>query len=123
MSRKSLKDRLAAAQAEYASRLGELEHRLDDALREAGEAELLRQKALYDDLFERFQVMQQTHGLECSTCGWAMRFPDQPCRCELVEERQELLKVLRMLWSEVIFSKAVVADPVRAAVLEALRSD
>jgi hypothetical protein len=25
----------------------------------------------------------QIMGELCESCGWAMRFPDQPCRCEL----------------------------------------
>jgi hypothetical protein len=28
-------------------------------------------------------AVKQTMGELCESCGWAMRLPDQPCRCEL----------------------------------------
>jgi len=27
----------------------------------------------------------QVSGVLCEKCGWAMRFPDEPCRCELAD--------------------------------------
>lgn len=123
-TKEPLKARLAAAQAAYASQLTILEARLDDALGTPSAVETEkyeRLKALYDDLVERYALLNQTHGVECPKCGWAMRFPDQPCRCELVEEREDLIKLLRMLWADVIFGKTEVAEPTRAAILEVLR--
>jgi len=32
---------------------------------------------------------KQIMGELCESCGWAMRFPDQPCRCELERELAE----------------------------------
>jgi len=31
-------------------------------------------------------AVKQTMGELCESCGWAMRFPGQPCRCELERE-------------------------------------
>jgi hypothetical protein len=32
----------------------------------------------------------QTKGELCDKCGWAMKFPDEPCRCELERENKQL---------------------------------
>jgi len=32
---------------------------------------------------------KQIMGELCDSCGWAMRFPDQPCRCQLERELAE----------------------------------
>ena len=32
----------------------------------------------------------QTKGELCDKCGWAMKFPDEPCRCELESENAAL---------------------------------
>jgi hypothetical protein len=34
----------------------------------------------------------QIMGELCESCGWAMRLPDQPCRCELERELAEVRK-------------------------------
>jgi hypothetical protein len=34
-------------------------------------------------------AVKQTMGELCESCGWAMRLPDQPCRCELERELTE----------------------------------
>jgi hypothetical protein len=33
--------------------------------------------------FVELAAVKQTMGELCESCGWAMRLPDQPCRCEL----------------------------------------
>jgi methionyl-tRNA synthetase len=40
-------------------------------------------------------MLKQVSGELCDKCGWAMRFPQEPCRCELEEENAELRKSLR----------------------------
>jgi hypothetical protein len=35
-------------------------------------------------------AVKQTMGELCESCGWSMRFPDQPCRCELERELADL---------------------------------
>lgn len=37
----------------------------------------------------------QTKGELCPKCGWAMKFPDEPCRCELERENAALRSLLR----------------------------
>lgn len=32
----------------------------------------------------------QTKGELCPKCGWAMKFPEEPCRCELERENAAL---------------------------------
>jgi hypothetical protein len=41
--------------------------------------------------FER-DLLYQVSGELCDDCGWAMKFPDEPCRCELLAEVEELRK-------------------------------
>ena len=36
-------------------------------------------------LQENCRRMQQVMGELCGECGWAMKFPGEPCRCELAE--------------------------------------
>lgn len=37
-------------------------------------------------------MVEQTSGVLCDLCGWAMKFPDEPCRCELVKRLEETQK-------------------------------
>ena len=37
----------------------------------------------------------QTKGELCPKCGWAMKFPGEPCRCDLERENAALRKLLR----------------------------
>jgi hypothetical protein len=53
-------------------------HELLDAL-ESAQAELAATKT------ELAHVVQVS-GVLCEKCGWAMKFPDEPCRCELEAE-------------------------------------
>jgi hypothetical protein len=45
-------------------------------------------KQLERELAAANQIM----GELCESCGWAMRFPDQPCRCEIDRELVETQK-------------------------------
>ena len=38
--------------------------------------------------------LQQITGELCDKCGWAMKFPDEPCRCELEEKIRYLEDLL-----------------------------
>jgi len=40
-------------------------------------------------------MLKQVSGELCDKCGWAMRFPQEPCRCELEAENTKLRKLLR----------------------------
>jgi Zn ribbon nucleic-acid-binding protein len=35
-------------------------------------------------------LQEQISGELCDKCGWAMKFPNEPCRCELLEEIKKL---------------------------------
>jgi|LakMenE01Jun11ns_1017448.scaffolds.fasta_scaffold9874625_2 hypothetical protein len=43
-------------------------------------------KATAKGLFVELALLEQTMGELCESCGWSMRLPDQPCRCELERE-------------------------------------
>jgi ketopantoate reductase len=53
--------------------------RTDKAANESISAVYEESKKLERELAAANQIM----GELCESCGWAMRFPDQPCRCEL----------------------------------------
>jgi hypothetical protein len=56
---------------------------------------LLDLKDVWDDLAEledKLAMARQVSGELCDKCGWAMKFPNEPCRCELVEENTVLLE-------------------------------
>ena len=36
------------------------------------------------------KTYDQTTGELCEKCGWSMKFPDEPCRCELERENAAL---------------------------------
>jgi hypothetical protein len=39
-----------------------------------------------EQLKQKLLESEQTKGLLCEKCGWSMKFPDEPCRCELEEK-------------------------------------
>jgi hypothetical protein len=39
---------------------------------------------------EQYLLAEQVSGELCDKCGWAMKFPEEPCRCELLEEIKKL---------------------------------
>jgi uncharacterized OB-fold protein len=43
-------------------------------------------------------MLQQISGELCEKCGWAMKFPDAPCRCELELENVELKEKMTEAW-------------------------
>jgi hypothetical protein len=64
---------------------------------DANDAELIANaptdlRALLDEV-ERLKndlaMARQVSGELCEACGWAMKFPGEPCRCELVKWRDE----------------------------------
>lgn len=51
---------------------------------------LVEETAQRDALQEKIDAIEQSTGELCTLCGWAMKFPDAPCRCELETERDAL---------------------------------
>lgn len=79
----------------------EAECRPDDAVmearaakrNEAALAEYEEQKAKFEEvrqLKDQLAMAVQVSGELCEKCGWAMRFPGEKCRCELVAEVERL---------------------------------
>ncbi len=42
-----------------------------------------------DEWRDKFHAVNQTAGELCNACGWAFKIPGEPCRCEVVKERDE----------------------------------
>jgi len=42
-----------------------------------------------DEWRDKFLALNQTAGELCNACGWAFKIPGEPCRCEVVRERDE----------------------------------
>lgn len=40
-----------------------------------------------DEWRDKFLALNQTAGELCNACGWAFKIPGEPCRCEVVKER------------------------------------
>ncbi len=59
-------------------------------LTKAGQALLNKPCLECADLKERLLISEQTKGEYCEECGWSMKFEDEPCRCELVKQVEEL---------------------------------
>ena len=50
-------------------------------------------RALLDEverLTNDLAMARQVSGELCEACGWAMKFPDEPCRCELLAKVERL---------------------------------
>jgi hypothetical protein len=52
--------------------------------------EVLRE--MCEQLQRELAAANQIMGELCESCGWAMRLPDQPCRCQLERELAEARK-------------------------------
>lgn len=52
------------------------------------------------EMHQKLLEETQTKGVECDKCGWAMKFPDEPCRCELEEKVKLLRSALDTLFDE-----------------------
>jgi cytochrome c556 len=85
---KGLADRVVRQESE----LAEANHQIEKYAAEARQA-IDAHEAAFVELAEAKQIM----GELCESCGWAMRLPDQPCRCELERDlaaaKDALLKV------------------------------
>lgn len=46
------------------------------------------------ELEDKLAMAEQISGEYCDKCGWAMKFPDEPCRCELVKRIAELERAI-----------------------------
>jgi hypothetical protein len=50
--------------------------------------------ARVSELEDKLAQAEQVSGEYCEKCGWAMKFPGQPCRCELEAQNARLRKAL-----------------------------
>jgi hypothetical protein len=73
----------------------ELTAKLDAALRERDEA-----RAEVERLTQSLAMAEQVSGVLCDDCGWAMKFPDEPCRCEIVKQLEEARAEVERLQDE-----------------------
>lgn len=53
-----------------------------------------------DEWRDKFLALNQTAGELCNACGWAFKIPGEPCRCEVVKERDEALAKYEVLYEE-----------------------
>ena len=51
-----------------------------------------------EQLKQKLLETEQTKGLLCEKCGWSMKFPDEPCRCELEEKLSYKQRRFDKLW-------------------------
>lgn len=54
------------------------------------------------ELRQKLASVEQVSGELCEKCGWAMKFPAEPCRCELERENAELLRNALKHMSEIL---------------------
>ena len=59
--------------------------------------ELVKQN---EQLKQKILTLEQVSGTLCDKCGWAMKFPGEPCRCELEEKVKLLRSALDILFDE-----------------------
>ena len=75
--------KMAEDEAVYNDDHGRKQERRADKL----EAEL-------EELKQKLLEVEQTTGILCDKCGWSMKFPDEPCRCELATELESIKELL-----------------------------
>jgi len=56
------------------------------------------------ELEDKLAMAEQISGEYCDKCGWAMKFPDEPCRCELVKRIAELEASCKH-WKNLLFQE------------------
>jgi hypothetical protein len=64
--------------------------RTDSAIRDSGGQWSYPLRETCEQLERELAAAKQIMGELCESCGWAMRFPDQPCRCELERELADM---------------------------------
>jgi len=66
-------------------------------------------------------MLKQVSGVLCDKCGWAMRFPQEPCRCELQQERDKLFMTIvaieKILPREEYISDKTLPENIQAYIL------
>jgi len=61
-------------------------------------------RAEVERLKQSLAMSEQVSGVLCDDCGWAMKFPGEPCRCEVVKQLDEArVEVARL--TDVLLSK------------------
>ena len=61
------------------------------------EKEIRNLKEQIESLKLELRYSEQTKGSLCENCGWSMKFPEELCRCELMEENENLKKEIELL--------------------------
>ena len=59
------------------------------ALKKNHEEDFTRVCKERDEWRDKFHALNQTAGELCNACGWAFKIPGEPCRCEVIRERDE----------------------------------
>ena len=59
---------------------------MSEAFTDADYERVVRER---DEWRDKFHALNQTAGELCNACGWAFMIPGEPCRCEVVKERDE----------------------------------
>jgi hypothetical protein len=54
-------------------------------------------EAELEELKQKLLEVEQTTGMLCDKCGWSMKFPDEPCRCELAAELESIKEDLTIM--------------------------
>jgi uncharacterized protein YhaN len=62
----------------FSAALEDLRRQRDEARKERDES-----RSQVERLTQELAMARQVSGELCDKCGWAMKFPGEPCRCEL----------------------------------------
>jgi DNA repair exonuclease SbcCD ATPase subunit len=89
---KATAQRLADRVVRQESELAEANYQVEKYAAEARQA-----IDAYEAAFVELAAVKQTIGELCESCGWAMRFPGQPCRCELERDLANLKESITSL--------------------------
>lgn len=57
-------------------------------------------RAEVERLTQSLAMAEQVSGVLCDACGWAMKFPGEPCRCEIVKQLDETRAEVRRTYIE-----------------------
>jgi chromosome segregation ATPase len=81
---RTLVDQLGTTRDKAEAELRDLQRSTSEALAQAVEWKRER-----DEWRDKYYALDQTAGELCESCGWAFKIPGEPCRCEVVRERDE----------------------------------
>ena len=77
----------------------ELNQRLQRAIQHGTDEESQKWSAITkcEQLKQKMLTLEQVSGTLCDKCGWAMKFPGEPCRCELQKQVDMLRNALEQM--------------------------